>query len=124
MATSANARSFEGTAGPGPPYRLSPQSGQTDSSSPAPAASRPQRAVVTGTLETNGRAGTVSHRWRRSDGTVSGEFTQPVAKGSHRTDVVLRWTFDGKGTMAATAVLDVTSPTAHSASTSFTYTCR
>ncbi|WP_051965730.1 hypothetical protein [Kitasatospora mediocidica] len=80
-------------------------------------------AVVTGTLETDGGAGTVRYRWERSDGTVSDELSQPVARGSHRTDVVLRWTFDGHGTMRATATLDVLSPQARSASTSFTYTC-
>ncbi|MCX4744800.1 hypothetical protein OG455_04570 [Kitasatospora sp. NBC_01287] len=81
-------------------------------------------AQVVGTLATEGGAGTVSYRWRRSDGTVSAELTQEVPKGSHRTEVVLRWTFDGKGTMAATATLEVLSPGARSAATTFTYTCR
>ncbi|WP_051969438.1 hypothetical protein [Kitasatospora azatica] len=80
-------------------------------------------AVVVGTLETDGRAGTVSYRWLRSDGTVSEELKQPVRKGRHHTDVVLRWTFEGKGTMAATATLQVDSPTSRTAATSFTYTC-
>ncbi|GAA2274136.1 hypothetical protein GCM10010430_70150 [Kitasatospora cystarginea] len=80
-------------------------------------------ATVIGTLRTKGRAGTVSYRWRRSDGTVSAEIAQPVPKGSHQTDVVLRWTFEGKGTMAATATLEVLSPDSRTASASFTYTC-
>ncbi|AUG82003.1 hypothetical protein CFP65_7422 [Kitasatospora sp. MMS16-BH015] len=80
-------------------------------------------ATVTGTLRTEGRAGTVSYRWRRSDGTVSGQLAQPVPEGSHQTDVVLRWTFEGKGTMTATATLEVLSPGSRTAATSFTYTC-
>lgn len=80
-------------------------------------------ATVIGTLRTEGRAGTVSYRWRRSDGTVSADIAQPVPKGSHQTDVVLRWTFEGKGAMAATATLEVLSPDSRTASASFTYTC-
>ncbi|MGF1424928.1 hypothetical protein [Kitasatospora sp. LaBMicrA B282] len=78
---------------------------------------------VIGTLDTDGRAGTVSYRWLRSDGTVSGTLSQPVLKGTHHTDVVLRWTFEGHGTMAATATLQVLSPNAHSATASFAYNC-
>ncbi|MER5640593.1 hypothetical protein ABT095_27050 [Kitasatospora sp. NPDC002227] len=79
--------------------------------------------TVTGTLRTEGRGGTVTYRWRRSDGTVSADMAQPVPKGSHQTDVTLRWTFEGKGTMAATATLEVLSPDSRSASAAFTYTC-
>ncbi|MEY9944957.1 hypothetical protein [Kitasatospora sp. GAS1066B] len=81
-------------------------------------------AVVTGTLDTDGGAGTVSYRWRRSDGTVSADLTQPVPKGSRHTDVVLRWTFEGKGAMAATATLEVLSPDPRSAAASFDYSCQ
>ena len=80
-------------------------------------------AKVVGTLRTSGGAGTVRYRWRRSDGTVSDELKQHVAKGRHRTDVVLLWTFDGPGSLTATATLDVLAPQHVSASTTFTYRC-
>ncbi|MGW6917507.1 hypothetical protein ACWGB8_27290 [Kitasatospora sp. NPDC054939] len=81
-------------------------------------------AVLTAAVATNGRAGTVRYRWLRSDGTASGELSQPVRAGQRRVDVVLRWTFDGPGTMRATATVEVRSPQPHSAAASFTYTCR
>ncbi|MDH6108878.1 hypothetical protein P3T36_002242 [Kitasatospora sp. MAP12-15] len=81
-------------------------------------------AVVTGTLQTDGGTGTVRYRWERSDGTLSDDLSQPIAKGSKHTDVVLRWTFDGHGSMRATATLDVLSPQSLSAATTFTYTCQ
>ncbi|WP_441248536.1 hypothetical protein [Kitasatospora sp. McL0602] len=92
---------------------------RTDSAGPACNGT----ATVIGTLRTEGRAGTVSYRWRRSDGTVSADLAQPVPNGSHQTDVVLRWTFEGKGAMAATATLEVFSPDSRTASASFTYSC-
>jgi hypothetical protein len=80
-------------------------------------------ATVTGTLDTNGVAGSVSYRWKRSDGTVSGILQQRVPRGAHRTDVVLRWTFDGHGSVRATATLEVLSPDPTAASATFTYAC-
>jgi len=80
-------------------------------------------AVITGSLETEGGAGTVQYHWKRSDGTDSGLLSQPVPRGHHRTDVVLRWTFQGHGSMQATATLEVVSPTARTAAATFTYTC-
>ncbi|MFE3200143.1 hypothetical protein [Embleya sp. NPDC059237] len=80
-------------------------------------------ATVVGTLHTNGRAGTVNYRWKRSDGTVSGVLRQRVARDAHRTDVVLRWTFDGHGTVQATATLEILSPDPADASATFTYAC-
>lgn len=80
-------------------------------------------ARVVGTLRTSGGAGTVRYRWHRSDGTVSDELKQHVAKGDRSTDVVLLWTFDGPGSLTATATLDVLGPQQRSASTTFSYTC-
>ncbi|MYS86313.1 hypothetical protein [Embleya scabrispora] len=80
-------------------------------------------ATVIGTLHTNGREGTVTYRWKRSDGTVSDIFRQRVAQDAHRTDVVLRWTFDGHGTVRATATLEILSPDPADASATFTYAC-
>ncbi|MFI1379802.1 hypothetical protein [Embleya sp. NPDC020886] len=80
-------------------------------------------AAVVGTLHTNGREGTVNYRWKRSDGTVSGILRQRVAQDAHRTDVVLRWTFEGHGTVQATATLEILSPDPTDASATFTYAC-
>jgi hypothetical protein len=80
-------------------------------------------ARVVGTLRTSGGAGTVHYRWHRSDGTVSDELTQHVAKGDRSTDVVLLWTFDGPGTLSATATLEVLGAHPRSASTTFPYRC-
>lgn len=80
-------------------------------------------AKVTGTLRTSGGPGTVHYRWRRSDGTVSDELTQHIAKGHRTTDVVLLWTFDGPGTLRATATLDILSPQSRTAAATFTYRC-
>lgn len=81
-------------------------------------------AVVTGTVTTNGDSGTVDYRWKRSDGTVSNLLHQEVAQGVRETDVVLRWTFDGRGTLRATATLEVLSPNPKTASVKFKYKCR
>lgn len=81
-------------------------------------------AVITGTLRTNGASGEVSYRWKRSDGTVSDALHQYVAHGSLHTDVVLRWSFNGHGTLRATATLQVLSPDPVTASTAFAYHCR
>lgn len=80
-------------------------------------------AVITGTLKTNGGTGDVRYRWKRSDGTMSRVLHQHVAQGNSRTDVVLRWGFDGHGTLPATATLEVLSPDPTTASVSFTYHC-
>ncbi|MET9615216.1 hypothetical protein [Kitasatospora indigofera] len=80
-------------------------------------------AVVTATAQTNGHAGKVRYRWVRSDGGSSGELVQSVPEGTRQADLVLRWTFDGHGTMAATATVEILSPGQHTAAASFTYSC-
>ncbi|MFC4036712.1 hypothetical protein ACFO3J_35535 [Streptomyces polygonati] len=80
-------------------------------------------ARIIGTLRTSGGAGTVRYRWRRSDGTVSDELRQRVAKGHRSTDVPLLWSFDGPGSLTATATLEVLGPQQRSASTTFRYRC-
>ncbi|MFI2350789.1 hypothetical protein ACH492_27905 [Streptomyces sp. NPDC019443] len=80
--------------------------------------------TVLGTLRTNGEGGTVSYRWRRSDGAVTGPLRQRISRGIRLTDVTLRWTFHGPGTVKATAVLEVLSPNRADAAATFTYTCR
>ncbi|GAA4881840.1 hypothetical protein [Kitasatospora terrestris] len=104
----------------GKPVTVSAVEVRTDAAGPACDGT----AVITGTVETDGGQGVVEYRWVRSDGTDSGTLRQQVSAGRHRTDVVLRWTFQGKGEMQATATLEVLSPSNRSAATTFTYTCR
>ncbi|MFG2820166.1 hypothetical protein ACGFX4_12130 [Kitasatospora sp. NPDC048365] len=104
----------------GKPVTVSAVEVRTDDAGPACDGT----AVITGTVETDGGQGVVEYRWVRSDGTDSGTLRQQVSAGRHRTDVVLRWTFQGKGEMQATATLEVLSPSSRSAATTFTYTCR
>jgi hypothetical protein len=80
-------------------------------------------ATVTATMHTNGANGTITYRWRRSDGTVSGTLRQQATKGLTDVHVVLLWSFHGQGTMNATATLEVLSPSQISASTTFGYSC-
>ncbi|MFJ9564555.1 hypothetical protein ACIRQQ_31530 [Streptomyces fuscichromogenes] len=79
--------------------------------------------LVTGVLRTDGNPGTVDYRWKRSDGTSSAVLHQEVGENVRSSEVVLRWSFDGHGTLKATATLDVLSPDPVTASASFTYTC-
>lgn len=94
----------------------------------APAGVRPcdSTATVVGVIHTNGGPGTVSYRWRRSDGQDSGVFTDGLPRGRHSIRVPLRWTIRGHGTMHATATLQVISPRSPdgSASASFEYACQ
>ena len=53
---------------------------------------------VTAIINTNGGAGTVEYRWVRSDGTTSGQLSQPVASGDRHVSVVLDWNLDRKST--------------------------
>jgi hypothetical protein len=93
------------------------------SSPPHPGPDCDGTALVTGTLGTQGSAGTASYRWRTSDGNTSGLLTQYVPGGSHTTEVVLRWTFHSPSSMQMTATLDIVGPTARSASVTFPYNC-
>ncbi|MGW0697897.1 hypothetical protein ACWD0A_00825 [Streptomyces sp. NPDC002867] len=81
-------------------------------------------AEVVATARTNGAPGMIRYRWLRSDGTVSGELTQSVSAHQKEARLVLRWTFNGRGTQRAGAVVDILSPTPHTAKAAFTYRCR
>ncbi|MEV4335098.1 hypothetical protein AB0K02_32100 [Streptomyces sp. NPDC049597] len=81
-------------------------------------------AEVVAKARTNGAPGMIRYRWLRSDGTVSGELTQSVSAHQKEARLVLRWTFNGRGTQRASAVVDILSPTPHTASAAFTYRCR
>jgi hypothetical protein len=78
---------------------------------------------VVGTVRTNGRAGTFSYRWVRSDGGRSEVLDQSVAAGVSSVRVHLYWTFRGRGTYRATATLQVVRPTATEAAGVYTYAC-
>ena len=79
---------------------------------------------IVGTINTNGKAGTISYQWVRSDGQRTGVLKQSVSGGQTSTKVHLYWRFSGQGTMAATATLDVLAPTKADGKTTFTYTCK
>lgn len=81
-------------------------------------------AVVVGTIRTNGSAGSVRYRWRRSDGVSQEPEELRLSRGARSVEVVLRWTLRGHGRLNASAVLHVLSPTSSDATSRFTYTCR
>jgi hypothetical protein len=93
---------------------------------PAGVRSCDSTATVVGMIHTNGGQGSVSYRWRRSDGQDSGVLTDSLARGRHSIRIPLRWTIRGPGTMHATATLEVVSPKSPdgTASASFDYECR
>ncbi|MFD5408952.1 hypothetical protein [Streptomyces nojiriensis] len=80
--------------------------------------------TVLATIRSNGEAGTVSYRWRRSDGTVTSPVRQRIAPRARLTEVSLQWAFHGPGSLQATAVLEVLSPNPARAEATFTYSCR
>ncbi|WP_455353877.1 hypothetical protein [Streptomyces sp. SYSU K217416] len=80
-------------------------------------------ADITAVVRTDGRPGTLTYRWLRSDGTTSGELREHVARGQHEARLHLLWTFHGRGEYRARAELLITSPTRHTAATGFTYRC-
>lgn len=80
-------------------------------------------ADVVGVLGTNGRPGTVTYRWVRSDGTASGLLREKVTHGQKQARLHLLWTFRGRGEYRAGAELRVISPSRHTAATQFSYRC-
>ncbi|MFG2191858.1 hypothetical protein [Streptomyces sp. NPDC048639] len=66
--------------------------------------------TVRGVVRTNGEAGELTYRWRRSDGTVSPPRKESVEDGQRTAVVEMSWSFDGEGTLKARAHLEVTSP--------------
>ncbi|MET9378301.1 hypothetical protein ABZX98_29920 [Streptomyces sp. NPDC002992] len=81
-------------------------------------------ADVVAVVETDGRPGTVTYRWERSDGTTSGLLRERFARHQTQARLHLLWTFRGQGEHRATARLVVVSPTpGHTAETRFAYRC-
>ncbi|MFF8968989.1 hypothetical protein [Streptomyces sp. NPDC014995] len=81
-------------------------------------------ADLVGLVTTNGRPGTLSYRWIRSDGTASGVLREKLVQGQRQARLHLLWTFQGKGHHTARAELRILSPTPHTTATHLTYDCR
>ncbi|TLS46847.1 hypothetical protein FE633_06980 [Streptomyces montanus] len=80
-------------------------------------------ADIVGVVATNGRPGTFSYRWIRSDGTASGVLREVVVRDQGQARLHLRWTFQGKGHYTARAELRLLSPTHRTVTTELTYDC-
>lgn len=80
-------------------------------------------ADIVGLVTTNGRPGTVSYRWTRSDGTASGVLREVLVRSRKQARLHLLWTFQGKGRYAARAELHVLSPVDRTVVTHLTYDC-
>jgi len=78
---------------------------------------------VVGTVTTNGRPGTITYQWERSDGQTSAVLSQTVPEGTSVVEVHLMWTLSGTGTYPAQATLRVLTPDASEAVGGFTYRC-
>lgn len=78
---------------------------------------------VVGTIETNGRGGTVSYQWIRGGGLTSPVSAVTAASGHATVRVYLRWSFRGSGTYHGEATLRVLTPRIASGHTAFTYSC-
>ncbi|MEV6569791.1 hypothetical protein [Streptomyces sp. NPDC051577] len=81
-------------------------------------------ADVVALVRTNGRPGTLSYRWLRSDGTRSERLTERVPSGQREVSLHLLWTFQGAGTYPARAEIELVSPSRRTASVEFVYRCR
>ncbi|MGW2036671.1 hypothetical protein [Streptomyces virginiae] len=80
-------------------------------------------ADVVAVVGTDGRPGTLTYRWVRSDGTTSEELTERVPRGQAEARLHLLWTFRGTGSYQAKAELQLLSPAQRTASVNFTYRC-
>ncbi|MFI9119848.1 hypothetical protein ACIGW0_10705 [Streptomyces bikiniensis] len=80
-------------------------------------------ADVVGVVRTDGRPGTLTYHWERSDGTRSAPLRETLARGQEEARLHLLWTFHGPGTHRAAARLVITSPTTRTAEGTFTYRC-
>ncbi|MFJ5831474.1 hypothetical protein [Streptomyces sp. NPDC093089] len=80
-------------------------------------------ANVVGVVRTDGRPGTLTYHWERSDGTRSAPLRETLTRGQEEARLHLLWTFHGPGSHQAVARLVITSPTSHAAEGTFTYDC-
>ncbi|MDR6976022.1 hypothetical protein J2X68_002710 [Streptomyces sp. 3330] len=80
-------------------------------------------ADIVGLVTTNGRPGTLTYRWTRSDGTASGVLREVVVRGQREARLHLRWTFQGPGHYAARAELHILSPLDRTTTSHLSYDC-
>ncbi|MEU1916678.1 hypothetical protein [Streptomyces massasporeus] len=80
-------------------------------------------AHIVALVTTNGRPGSLSYRWVRSDGTASGVLEEVMVRGQKRARLHLRWTFQGPGQHTARAELRILSGPERTATARFTYEC-
>ncbi|MFF0200844.1 hypothetical protein [Streptomyces sp. NPDC005017] len=74
-------------------------------------------------VSTNGRPGTLTYRWVRSDGTSSAVLRERLARGQRHANLHLRWTFEGEGRHQGRAELRILSPSGRTATARVTYDC-
>ncbi|MEU4171082.1 hypothetical protein AB0F46_29905 [Streptomyces sp. NPDC026665] len=82
-----------------------------------------ETADITATVTTNGRAGELTYRWVRSDGTSSDVLHEDLTRGQKQASLHLLWTFQGTGRYAAKAELHLLSPAHDTASAKLRYHC-
>jgi hypothetical protein len=80
-------------------------------------------ADIVGLVTTDGRPGTLSYRWIRSDGTASGVLREAVVRGQRQARLHLLWTLQGKGRYPARAELRILAPAHRTAAVRLTYDC-
>ncbi|MFE9772114.1 hypothetical protein ACFYOV_10645 [Streptomyces sp. NPDC005931] len=80
-------------------------------------------ADLVATVATDGRPGTLSYRWVRSDGTRSGVLEEKLARGRTQARLHLLWSFEGRGRYEARAELRILAPTDRTATVRLTYDC-
>lgn len=80
-------------------------------------------AGIVGLVRTDGRPGTLSYRWVRSDGTSSDVRHTEVVRGQRQVRIELLWSFQGPGRHTAVAELRLLSPERRSAEVRFVYDC-
>ncbi|MBN0048466.1 hypothetical protein JS756_31060 [Streptomyces actuosus] len=81
-------------------------------------------ADVVGLVTTDGRPGTISYRWVRSDGTTSDVLKEVVTRGQEQARLHLLWTFQGPGSHTARAELHLVSPDSRTVTADLSYDCR
>lgn len=81
-------------------------------------------ADITARVITDGRPGTLTYRWVRSDGTDSEVLEEEVTRGQREARLRLLWTFEGRGRYPARAELRILTPDSRTASVGFAYDCR
>ncbi|MER5728764.1 hypothetical protein ABT084_10535 [Streptomyces sp. NPDC002138] len=80
-------------------------------------------ADVVAVVRTDGRPGTITYRWLRSDGSPSERLTERVPRGQREARLHLLWTFHGTGSFPARAEVRIEEPGRHTAAVEFSYRC-